>query len=89
MFQMELISTVRNPFVVEYKDSWVEKVSCASLFAHSLCEEKKKDLIISLCFQGCYVCIVIGYCEGGDMLRKKQFSLFHIYVTKDFDSYLL
>jgi hypothetical protein len=40
----------------------VSMVLMKDVYAHNCL--KRNDFC---CYQGCYVCIVIGYCEGGDM----------------------
>lgn len=74
---MALIARIQHPYIVEYKEAWVEKVipledsNLLVLVIWILLWQKLLYYIIFVSckniIQGCYVCIVTGYCEGGDM----------------------
>ncbi|XP_042449528.1 serine/threonine-protein kinase Nek6-like isoform X1 [Zingiber officinale] len=64
--EMDLIASLSNPYIVEYRDGWVEKVKSIPPFSLAF-----NSVVFSSCSsQGSSVCIVTGYCEGGDMSSK-------------------
>ena len=65
--KMALIARIQHPYIVEFKEAWVEKVRHITPFQLLYYDFyfPAKDILVVL--QGCYVCIVTGYCEGGDM----------------------
>lgn len=82
--QMALIARIQHPYIVEFKEAWVEKVilfeflipspriiSWLFYFPKNINFMDFFVLLLSSIIwnakQGCYVCIVTGYCEGGDM----------------------
>lgn len=61
--QMALIASLSNPYIVEYRDGWMEKVKSILPFSLAF----NSVVSSSSSSQGSSVCIVTGYCEGGDM----------------------
>ncbi|KAL6005450.1 Serine/threonine-protein kinase Nek5 [Asimina triloba] len=75
--EMALIARLQHPFIVEFKEAWVEKVRKPLTF-YILSARSITELEVGI-VQGCYVCIVTGYCEGGDMaelMKRSNGALF-------------